>query len=119
MSNNAAEVFHGISQPLPQGDKGLPSKSLSGQGNVGVAAIGIVSGQGVIDYPGMAASKIIDHVGQFPNRCLHRMPQVHRATEIRGHEADQAIHHIAYVAERASLSRCRIWLGPLSSEPGR
>src|SRR5450755_2498956 len=73
--------------------------------DVGTASPGVVHGQRTIDNLRLASDDVDDDPGEFANRDLGRVAEIHRSEDVslRRHQPDKSIDKVAHETERTRL----------------
>ena len=84
---------------------GSQPSSSPGHGDIGLALLGVVGGQRLVDQPGPAARQFQNDLGQFANGKFAGIAQIDGAGDLvlRRHQPDQAAHQIVDITEGAGL----------------
>jgi len=99
-----AEVVDGGVEALVEGNSGLPAEFGAGEGDVGLALLGIIAGEGLMGDFGFSADFFEHFFGELEHGEFAGVADVDRAGERRVvHEADEALDQVVHVAERAGL----------------
>ncbi len=92
-------------QALLQRNARPPSHHFSGKANVGLALLGVVGRQGLVDEFGLRACERRDGVGELNHGELAGVAEVDRASEVFGlvHQAHEAFDEVVHITKRAGL----------------
>src|ERR1035437_3314799 len=97
------EILHREAQPLLQPHARLPPEYRARLADVRAPLLGVVLGQRLERDLRLAPRHAADPFGEFQNRHLARIPQVHRIPFLGEHQPGQPLHHVAHVTEAARL----------------
>mmetsp|Transcript_2711 Transcript_2711/g.8200 ORF Transcript_2711/g.8200 Transcript_2711/m.8200 type:complete len:249 (+) Transcript_2711:317-1063(+) len=86
-----AEVIDGVLEAVSHRPLGRPADVGFGDGDVGLALVGVVRCGGEVDDVGLGVREFLDEFGEVADRVLVRVPEVDRIGVVRVHQLDEAI----------------------------
>src|ERR1700736_2877874 len=98
------EVIDGVLESLLERNQRRPAEHLRGFGDIRLALLGIVLRKRAVDHAPALAGELTNSFRELHRGHLAWITEIDRITLLGAHQAVQAVHHIADIAEAARLS---------------